>query len=97
MSDDLARTNTIQILTDPALNHIRFSVGSVAITPDVFTRVSAALRQKRLAVLHDSTMVGPGYYDPAVDTLYFRRDVFPDIPAQALVVHEACHAGLDIS
>jgi hypothetical protein len=42
-------------------------------------------------------MVGPGYYDPAVDTLYFRRDVFPDIPAQALVVHEACHAGLDIS
>jgi hypothetical protein len=96
MSDQLARSNLLIILMDPVLYRINFSVGGVGINPAMFVRVLMGVVAGHITVRHVPRLVSPGIYNSTENRFYLRRDSFPTIPAQALAVHEACHAGCDV-
>jgi hypothetical protein len=97
MSDETARANLLSILADSSISRIQFNVGSVTISPGLFTRVAQGVRDGHIRVRHVPGLVSSGIYNSTENRFYLRRESFPDIPARALVVHEACHAGLDVA
>jgi hypothetical protein len=53
--------------------------------------------QNKIGVKHVPGLDTAGIYNSTENRFYLRRDILSTIEAKALVVHEACHAGLDIA
>jgi hypothetical protein len=97
MSDQTARTSFLAILNDSVLNQMNYGIDGMAINSGLLARVRSGVTAGQISVRHVPGLVSSGIYNSTENRFYFRRDTFSTIPAQALAVHEACHAGCDIA
>jgi len=77
------------------IQRIRFKIGAQDVGPPLFLRVAQLIREGKLNVEYDPNMRGGAEYDMATNTFHLGFTAAQTVTQEALVVHEAVHAGFD--
>ena len=92
----IGKEDILQILNDPILHKIRFSVGVIQINSDEYDKVADYIEAGGVTIKPGNDKVA--YYYPEIDTLETRTGEPPlDLNARTNVLHECTHIAADIN
>lgn len=99
--DEKVRQMILTTLNESEIDMIRFQLVSLKVTRDMFTKVADAVRSKYVLSVEMKAGTGPAgvraLYSPSLDLFWVRNASVFDLDKRALIVHEALHAGMDIT
>jgi len=91
----VAGHTVLRVLSDPMIQRIRFRIGAQDVGPPLLLRVAQLIREGTIKVEYDPKMQGGAEYDMATNTFHLGFTAAQTVTQEALVVHEAVHAGFD--
>ena len=91
-----AQQATLTVLRGAIAAHLSFKVGGVALLPGDLLAVANAIENGKIRLLHRPRLGHMAFYDSTRNRLAIPFASTPGASDQALVVHEAVHAAMDI-
>ncbi len=99
MSNPVAQRTVATVLEDPAIQRINFVIGGFEIRPPLYQLVHDAITSvigRRVEVLCNPNQRNDAWYDSDHNQFSLKSVFARPTTKQALIVHEATHAGCDL-
>ncbi|MGX9964350.1 hypothetical protein ACVFYP_13550 [Roseomonas sp. F4] len=98
--DDRVRDRVLDTLADPVMAMIRFRMGPLKVTPQMFDKVASAVRSHSIMCIAMGSQAPENVralYSQPFNFFWIRDPGSFDLGKCAVVVHESLHAGMDIT